>query len=102
MPHRASDATATTGRTGSAPPGACRRGAGLGGRRVTGDVDGVIASRTLWLAPQIPIQFDYKGYETVQLRMDVLEVMFEAVEQGLCFIGDGPEPYELTDGDADE
>ena len=34
--------------------------------------------------------------------MDVLEVMFEAVEQGLCFIGDGPEPYELTDGDADE
>jgi hypothetical protein len=69
---------------------------------VTGDVDGVIASRTLWLAPQIPIQFDYKGYETVQLRMDVLEVMFEAVEQGLCFIGDGPEPYELTDGDADE
>lgn len=73
---------------------------------VTGDVGGEIASRTLWVSPQIPIQFDYKGYETVQLRVDALDVMYEAVEQSLCFIGDGPAPYELTDdeprGDADK
>lgn len=59
--------------------------------------DGVVAARTLWFSPHIPVQFLYQDYETIQISRDTFDEFYNSViDCGICFLGDGPLPYEFT------
>lgn len=64
---------------------------------IRGDIEGDIASRTLWFSPHIPVEFAYRDYETTQIDGDAFDKTFNAViDSGLFVLGGGPPPYEFT------
>lgn len=67
----------------------------LQGTAVEGD--GAVAARSLWFSPHVPVQFLYQDYETIQISRDTFDEFYNSViECGICFLGDGPLPYEFT------
>lgn len=70
---------------------------------ICGQIDGpygvVDAARSLWFAPQIPVQFVYQGYETVEIRRPVFEHLYESTitKGGVYLVGSSESlPYEFT------
>lgn len=67
---------------------------------IAGDIDGVVAARTLWFSPHTPVEFNYQDYETVQIDRESFNKLYESVlTSGVHFVGDGPLPYEFTGGE---
>lgn len=64
--------------------------------------DGVVGAQSLWLSPQIPVQFVYEAYETVEIDRQLIDEMYKSViDSGIYYLGDGPLAYEFTGGDSD-
>lgn len=62
--------------------------------------DGDVVAQSLWFSPQIPVQFRYKDYETVEIDRHFFGEMYQSVvDNGIYFLGDGPSTYEFTGGD---
>lgn len=64
--------------------------------------EGDVVAQSLWLSPQIPVQFVYEAYETVEIDRQLIDKMYKSViDSGIYYLGDGPLAYKFTGGDSD-
>ncbi|MGB3708932.1 hypothetical protein [Gordonia sp. (in: high G+C Gram-positive bacteria)] len=68
------------------------------------DDKGRSLSRSMWMSPQIPIEFVYVDYETTKIPRDLFnEQVRRVTEDGMLFFGDDvPVPWEFSDADTVE